>query len=264
MTKMFRPIFTVDKIIKLKASTILSVIAGAGVIATGVLSAIATPKAMDDLKKARKKKTEKLSKAEEIFVVGKNYIPAALVAGTTIMCIASADILNKKQQASLMGAYALADRSFKEYRKSLIELHGEEADKEVTDNIARRCYKYHFINDDIPDEKVYFYEPYSKTILHRYEREIIDAEYHFNRNFSMAGYATLNDWFLMLGLPTTDYGDALGWYTCDAYVWVDFEHDRVDNADGTYVVSINPYYDPDTQWQEEWGGPYIDDPHEFG
>ena len=85
----------------------------------------------------------------------------------------------------------------------------------------------------------------------RYEREIIDAEYHFNRNFTMRGYAFLNELYEFLGMPKTEYGGIAGWSLCSGIMWVDFEHRLIDNDDGgPACYSIDMVFSPEIL--EEW------------
>ena len=93
--------------LKKNASTILTCIGSAGVIATSVMAVKATPKALALLENAETEKGEGLTKIEKIKVVGPAYIPAVLIGASTIACIFGANILNQRQQAALMSAYAL-------------------------------------------------------------------------------------------------------------------------------------------------------------
>lgn len=241
------------KFIKINATTILSILAIGGVVGTSVSVGQATNKASKKLKEATETKKEPLNNIEIIATITPIFIPSLLLGGSTIACILGANILNKQSQAALASAYGLADQSFKEYRKKLIELHGEEADQEIQDAIVRQYCSYHQTGVDEPDTKMTFFEPYSKTVLHMYEKELIDAEYHFNRNFTMRGYALLNEWFMFLGLPETSYGETLGWSICDGYTWVDFEHRLVEEPDGTHYYSIDTVFEADNSWKDDWG-----------
>ena len=105
---------------KKNSSTILTCIGAIGVAATAVMAVKATPKAIAMLDKAKEEKGEELTKLETFKVAAPAYIPATVVGVSTIACIFGANILNKKQQASLMSAYALVDNYYKEYKNSLI------------------------------------------------------------------------------------------------------------------------------------------------
>lgn len=233
--------------------TILTCIGAAGMIATTVLAVKATPKALKLLEEAKEEKGEELSKAEVAMVAGPAYIPSAVIGVSSIMCVFGANVLNKRQSASLTSAYALLENSYKEYRDKLIELYGKEADREIRDAIIRDHGEYHVIDCDIPEDKLVWVDEISGNSITRYEREIIDAEYHLNRNFTMRGYASLNELYEFLGMPQTEYGDEVGWSMSDGYSWIDFEHHLVSRDDGgPSVYAIGIVFGPSADYLRDW------------
>ena len=100
-----------------------------------------------------------------------------------------------------------------------------------------RC-NFHPLGVVEPDRKVIFYEEVSGESIARYEREVMDAEYHLNRNFVLRGVASLNEFYAFLGLPETRYGDEVGWTVADGYSWIDFEHRLVSRDDGGDDVCV--------------------------
>jgi hypothetical protein len=122
-------------------STLLTCIGAIGVVATSIMAVKATPKATRLLEVSEEEKGEKLTKMEMVKIAGPAYIPAAVVGVSTIACIFGANILTKNSQASLASAYALLDRSYKEYRNKVNALYGEEADDEVRTKLATDYYE---------------------------------------------------------------------------------------------------------------------------
>ena len=106
--------------------------------------------------------------------VGSLYIPPIILGVSTIMCILGANALNKKSQATLLAGYELTKNSFKEYRDTLIELKGEEVDREIRDNIMRAHSEIHITDLNQPDQKIKFVESYSGQEFFAYEREVMD------------------------------------------------------------------------------------------
>ena len=115
----------VQQFIKHNASTILTCVGAGGVVATAVMVAKESPKALSLLEYATEEKGEKLTKWEKVKIAGPVYIPAVITGTATIACIFGSNIISKHQQASLMSAYALLDNSYKEYKKKTDELYGE-------------------------------------------------------------------------------------------------------------------------------------------
>ncbi len=232
----------------MKKSIILCCFATFGVVGTAVMTAKAALKAEKILKKPE---NEGLCKKELFLKAAPVYIPAIMLGLGTICCIFGVHTLNKKRQASLIGAYSLINNSYQEYRRKLTELYGKDVDIEIRNAMAREHCNFHQIGFDKPDEKALFYDEISGESVFCYEREIMDAEYHLNRNFALRGYAFLNEFYEFLGLPPTEYGGIAGWAVISGMGWIDFEHRMIDNDDGgAACYSIDMIFYPEVL--EEW------------
>lgn len=137
-------------------STALTCIGAAGVIATAIVTAKETPKVLTILKEAEKDKGEELTKFEIVKLAAPAYIPAIMIGASTIACIFGANTLNKHHQASLASAYALLDNSYREYRKKVEELYGEDTDNRVLVELAKD--EYEDIKESVTGEKQLFFD----------------------------------------------------------------------------------------------------------
>lgn len=142
--------------LKRNASTILTCIGAAGVIATSIAAVKATPKAEMLLREAEEEKGDKLTLLEMVQTSGSAYIPSLLIGASTIACIFGANVLNTRQQATLMSAYGLLETSYKEYGKKVKELYGEEADSKVKEEVTKEHYTE--IPETIPEGKQLFFD----------------------------------------------------------------------------------------------------------
>lgn len=140
---------------KSHVSTILTCLGGIGLIATAVTAVKATPKAMVLLEKAKEEKGEPLTKLEVVRTAGPAYIPSVVIGGTTLACIFGANALNKRQQASLISAYAMLENSYKQYKRKVKELYGDEADIQVVEAVAEEEFPEE-PEPEFPDGKVLF------------------------------------------------------------------------------------------------------------
>ena len=122
-------------------SIALTCLGGLGVIATSVLAARSTPKAMKLLENAKEEKGEELTKVEVIKTAAPAYASTIAVGAATIACIIGIGLLDRRSQGSLMSAYALLDKSYRTYRDKVTELYGEDADKTVKNSIAKDVYE---------------------------------------------------------------------------------------------------------------------------
>lgn len=240
--------------LKRNSGTILTCVGAAGVIATTVTAVKATPKAMLLLEKAKEEKGEELTKLETVKVAGPAYIPTVLLGVGTLACVFGANVLNQRAQASLMSAYALVDSTYKDYRKKVDELYGEEAGAQVRAGIAKDKYE----DNPVPTEegKQLYYDFYSGKYFQATPYDVKRAEYELNRTLMLDDCAYLNEWYHLLDLEPLEHGLDFGWSTCanmDAYwqTWVDFHHEKVTMDDGLECTIISFMQDPFPDF-EEW------------
>lgn len=233
--------------IKRNASTILTYAGAAGVVATTVTAVKVTPKALLLLEDAKREKGEDLTKLEVINVTGPLYIPTVLFGVSSIACIFGANVLNKRQQAALMSAYALLNNSYKEYKDKVQELLGKDGEQEIVNEIAKD--KYVAEEDSEDDGLELFYDQYSGRYFRSTKYKVQRAIYELNRDLVMRDYAYLNEYYEYLELEPIDSGWTLGWSTggcMDQYwqQWLDFGYNKVVMDDGMECTIINMLCEP--------------------
>lgn len=229
------------------ASTILTCIGGAGVILTSVLAVKATPKAMKMIERAEEEKGEELTVTETVINAAPAYIPAITVGTATIACIFGANILNKRQQAAITSAYALLDNSYREYRKKVDELYGEDAGRRVRANIAKD--KYEEEETEVEDDKLLFYDFFSDRYFSSTLYTVQQAEYRINRHLITRDYVYLNEFYEELGIEPIESGWQLGWSSGSCFAmywqnWIDFDHETVELDDGLECHVVKFKHEP--------------------
>lgn len=237
--------------LKRNASTILTVVGGAGVVTTTVLGIKATPKALLLLDDAKQHKGEDLTKLEKIKVAAPIYIPTVISGAATLACIFGANTLNKRQQAGLMSAYALLDNSYKEYKAKVEELYGEGSNEQVKDEIAKDKYE----EVEIEEDEQLFYDDFSNRYFVSTPAKIMQAEYNVNRDIHMRGWAELNEFYEYLGIDDFDEYQAFGWSEGGNYdyywqAWVDFNHRTIIRDDGSKYTAIMMFQEPYPGYEE--------------
>lgn len=233
--------------------TIFTVLGAVGVIATGIFAAKETPKAMRKLKKEELRKGEPLTVKEKIVVATPVYIPTGVIAASTIACIIGSNVINHQRQTQLMAAYTMVRETLAQYRGEVVKRYGEDVDKEIMGDVVRKYCNYHRIGATTPDKIFHFYEPISDQYFDMYERELMDAEYHINRNYVLRGYVTFNEWLEFLGLPALQNGDDIGWGIDSGIYWIDMAHGKIkDKKNGEPVYMLDYLYGPDEDALEEW------------
>jgi hypothetical protein len=230
-------------------------VGAAGVIATTVTAVKATPKALMLLDEAKKEKGEDLTKLEKVKIAGPVYIPSVVLGVSTLACIFGANVLNQRGQASLMSAYALVDSGYKDYKKKVNELYGEDAGSKIRAAIAKDKYEEHPI-PPVEDGKRLYYDYYSDRYFEATPYAVKRAEYEVNKTLVMDDGVYLNEWYSNLDLEPLDHGWDFGWNACanmDAYwqTWIDFHHEKVVMDDGLECIIISFAQEPYPDF-EDW------------
>lgn len=243
----------VKKTLERKLPTILSIAGSLGIVATSVATADATIKALGFSKKEAS--DVDFDRREFIKESWKYYIPASLIGVSSIACVACSQIINKQQQASLVGAYIFLNRSYKEYKTRVKELYGDDADLKIKETIANSIFEQKSYDSKNLDDKELFYEEYFGEFFESTEREVLEAEYHLNRNFALRGYAELNEFYSFLNLPPTKIGKELEW-SIDigndyGYSWIDFKHETFTTMDGLKYTAITMPFPPVSPWVDD-------------
>lgn len=233
--------------LKRNSSTILTCFGAAGVVATTVLAVKATPKAMRLMEAAEEAKGEELTAVEKVQVAGPAYIPSVITGVSTIACIFGANALNKRQQASLMSAYALVNNSYQDYKAKVKEICDEETVKHIQEEIVKDRYDLEPTMEPMHEDEVLFFDDYSLQFFTSTIEEVLEAERRFNGNLMMSGSACLNELYDMLGIGRIEAGYQLGWVarSADWDLGVDcvkFEHQKMligDNMECYAITMVN-------------------------
>lgn len=188
---------------------ILTSFAVAGVISSVVLAVKATPKAIKILEEHQDKSI--FGKAAKVWHL---YIPALSISAVTIGCIVGSHSVSTRRHAALASAYSVATKAFEEYQEQVVEELGDKETK-IRDAVARNR-----VEQNPPNMKevfmteggeVLFLEAwtnrYFKSDMESVRRAMNDFNFLLNNDF----YASLNRFFQLLGIPSTMYGDDVGW-----------------------------------------------------
>ena len=225
---------------------LMSIAASIGTVGTTVMAVSATPKAIriieEDSMVNHNGDPTAYTKKEAFISAWKCYIPSAIVGAATIACIFGSCVLSRRQVTSLMSAYLVLDRSFKEYKKKANELYGENANREIQKEVVKDIYEG---NENLySGENIIFYEEHYGKLFERTPIQVLTAEYELNKKLALNGEASVNDFLELLGLDTIDFGDSIGWlsdsnYDFYGHPWIEFRHEKIVMDDGMECEAIN-------------------------
>ena len=205
--------------VKTHSSVILSVLAGAGTLTTAYLASRASFKAsamirehesvngVSDDKKQRIKDRTKL--------VWKCYIPPAISAGTTVACIFGSNRIGVKKALAATAALNATERKFGEYRDKVMEEYGPRKDEAIRDKIATE----RVLEKPPPSQDILVSGPgvvlCCELFTGRYFTSDMEtlrrAQNEVNSKALKHDFATLDDFYHLIGLRPTSTSNILGW-----------------------------------------------------
>lgn len=199
----------INNFFKNNSSTILTVIGSVGVVVTAVMSARDTVKAVKRINYQRGYQDKEFNTKEKIKIAAPCYIPTVLSGVSTILCVCSANKINKNMQKSLTSAYILLDQSYKEYRNSVKKVFGEEGQSDVVKVMSAE----HIDEDNLPvqDGKDKFFDYFSLQIFESSLSRVLEAERAANEMLKGQGYVSLRTLYSLMGQPVLGTDNLLGW-----------------------------------------------------
>lgn len=237
---------------KKHSTEILTGIAMAGYISAGVWGVLTTPKAIDDIKKAKKKKGEELTKVEKVKTAGKYYIGPIILTGLSSACLLQANNINKKRYAALATAYKLSETALTDYKDKVVEVLGEKKEKEIKDKIAKDKAE----NISIKPNELVVTEPGKATLCYDAatgvkfwsDMEAIRKAVN-NINFRLMSnmYVSLNELYYELGIEDQfgQIGEDIGWNIDNGPIEVEFSSQLTKEGRPCLVLNyrVFPRYD---------------------
>lgn len=142
----------------------------------------------------------------------KLYIPAATTAAVTVTAIVSANRIGNKRAAAMAAAYAISEKAFVEYKDKVTEHLGKNKEQKVRDDIQQDRIKNSTTQVLVTgDGKVLCYDKFSGRYFESSMEEIKKAQNDLNYRVLNDYYASLSDFYDLVGLDRTGVSDELGW-----------------------------------------------------
>lgn len=220
MNKLHILLKTTGKFITDNSPLILTGVAAVGVVSTAVLAVRAVPRTVrwiDEQPNLHELPELAYPSAKAIVKeVWKDYIPALAVGTVTIVCIIGAQTVNTRRTAALATAYSLTETAFREYQNKVVETIGANKEDKVRAAIAedRTAANPPSQNLIVTDNgEVLCYEMLTGRYFKSDIEKIRKAQNDINAQVINDMYASQNEFYRMIGLPTTGMGEELGWTT---------------------------------------------------
>lgn len=259
-----RSLFKVaEKYVIDNSPTLISALAATGAVTATYLTGKATFKAASIIAEAQEEqnlqeKGHPLDNKEKIKLVWKEYIPPALVLAGTVGCIVMANSISASRLAALAGAYKLSEKQFDEYKAKTLEKLGVKQEKEMRDEINQTYVRNNPPSDDIQvlatEDEVIFLEKWTGRYFRSKMHLVKCAQNEINAYLIPNNYATLTDFYNLLGLQKTQESNEVGW-CLENPLDLDFTAEMADG--GTRPVIVMEYSNrpgPIRDYQGEYRG----------
>lgn len=205
-----------ERLISDNAPTILAGAAVVGTVATAYLAArgaykSATENDHEDFVRGSENKPPLTTKAK-VAANWMNYVPAIGAAGVTISCVVCANHITAKRAMAMTAAYSLSESRLKEYKTAVEKKLGvkgsEEVESEIiADKMDRTAASMVFLGDG----ETLCFDAYSGRYFHSTKNKIDSAANQINLLVLKENYQTLDDFWDLVGLEATAYGQETGW-----------------------------------------------------
>jgi hypothetical protein len=181
-----------------------------------------------------------ISKKEHFQETWKLYIPPVISGSLTVGSIIMANRIGTKRAAALAAAYTISEKAYAEYREKVIEKMGEKEHDKIRNEIAQDRVRQMPPSEGnilmVSGGDHLFMEMYTGRYFRSDIETIRKAVNEVNYKINTHGYASISDFYDLIGLAHTAVSDTLGW-TSDKLMDVNF--DAVLSEDGQPCVAIN-------------------------
>jgi hypothetical protein len=202
---------------------ILTGIGVAGAITTAVLTGKAVLKADRILNEAvvRANGYEAEYKPRDIFprekfdLTWKFYIPPVVTGIVTVGAIIMANQIGTRRAAAMASMYVLTDKAFTEYKEKVLEKVGETKARNIHDDIAQDRVNANPVTEReiimTGGGSALCFEPFTGRYFHSDMETLKKAQNDLNYLVNNSYYASLSDFYDLIGLDHTTLSDDLGW-----------------------------------------------------
>jgi hypothetical protein len=201
---------------------ILTGIGVAGVVTTAYLAGTASIKAYQIIEAEReamllhKEDFPELKAKWVMEKVWKLYIPAVTTGTLTCAAIIGANRIGTRRAAAIAAAYQISERAFDDYKEKVVEKLGKGKEQEVRDEIAQEK-----VTKNVPNAEVYItgtgevlcYDTITGRTFKSDMERLRQAQNDLNKLLIDNVYASLTDFYELIGLPGTPYSNEVGWNT---------------------------------------------------
>lgn len=229
----------------------------AGVLTTAYLTHKAAQKAqLKLLDPLQNEPEEGFTLKQKAQITWRYYIPPVLSCGATVAFIIAGNSVHNRRQAALITAVTIGQNALSEYKEQVTEALGKGKEQKARDAVTQKKvtkaeeegkFDGLVLKPDSQDQ--YVYESFSGRTLVSSVEKINKAANDVARDCINHDYATLNQFFVAIGLEPIPVGEVMGWSNSDP-LEIDLTNAVV--RDGKGLISINYVNEPVANFRDPW------------
>lgn len=200
-----------EKFVLDNSPSILAGLGVAGTITTAYLSGKATVSAVRTIDNYAVDD----SKKEILELTWRFYIPPVASGIMTVSCIIAANRIGERRAAALAAAFSISERAFEEYKEKVLDHLGPNKVQTIRDEIAQdRMNRNPPLNREVVitgNGDVLCYDEFSGRYFESQVETIRKAQNDINAQILSNMYASLGEFYNLIGLPVTSYSEEVGW-----------------------------------------------------
>lgn len=151
---------------------------------------------------------------DKVELVWKLYIPAAGTAALTITAIIMSHHISSRRAAAMAAAFSISEKAFEEYKAKVIDKMGEKKEQSVRDEIAQDRLNRHPVDQQliiVGNGDVLCYDSFLDRYFLSSMEKLRKAQNDINEQVLNDHYASLSDFYDLLGLPHAQVSENVGW-----------------------------------------------------
>jgi hypothetical protein len=208
-----------QKLVADNSPLILTAIGVTGTITTAYLTGKATVKAVDLLHDEMQVDSEAFENGytnkEIVRMTWRLYIPAAGTGLMTIACIITANRIGNRRAAALAAAFSVSEKAWEEYKEKVVEKLGKKEEKRFREEISQDRVNRTPVNDReiiiTGNGDVLCFDEISGRYFNSNVENLRKSQNDINQQILHNMYASLYEFYQLIGLETTPYSTEVGW-----------------------------------------------------
>lgn len=227
-----------EKFVTDNSPGILTGLAVTGAVTTIALTAKAAFNLGMDLNASDYLVGAKYDKKELVKAYWKDFAPAAVSGVATVTCIIAANHIGTRRTAAIAAAFKLSEQLTEEYKERVVKALGAQKEEKMRSDLAgdRMARTGGAETIIISGPECVFYDELSgrffKNEMEKIRKAVNDINFQVNNNY----YASLSEFYDLIGLDKTKFSDEVGWNT-DSLLDVQFSPTML--SDGRPAIAMS-------------------------